>query len=383
MSVHRRDYARELDPSQSSARVWAYAFSYRKYRYRQSGFRTKRDAELAEAAEKQKAMFEGKRPSVGCGDIGFTALVDKFFERRAEIRAANTVQGESYRVKPLKKHFGRTPISRIGIPEIEEYRSRRLRQGCGPRGINLEVMLLRCLFKLAIEHNLATVNPAKAVKELKVPKRDKPIPTDEELHRLVEAARATPSGNQLVVLLWLSAYTGLRPSEAFHLEWQDIDFNGGRIYVRPKEGHALKTGKFRAVEIHPALRPVLEEWKTEWQRFFADRGRGKEHDWLFYNVRKPGQGVQSLQKCFVEACKATGLREKGVTMYSLRHYFISKAIMSGIDLFTISRWSGHGSLKMLSDVYGHLTPEFRTQQMARLSIAPPPVATENAPPKTV
>jgi hypothetical protein len=41
--------------------------------------------------------------------------------------------------------------------------------------------------------------------------------------------------------------------------------------------------------------------------------------------------------------------------------------MSGVDFFTISKWSGHASLKMIETVYGHLTPGFRAEQMARIN----------------
>lgn len=57
-------------------------------------------------------------------------------------------------------------------------------------------------------------------------------------------------------------------------------------------------------------------------------------------------------------------------MYSMRHYFISKALMSGVDIFTVTKWVGHSSTKMITEVYGHLSPTFRKGQMAKIRIEP-------------
>jgi len=73
-----------------------------------------------------------------------------------------------------------------------------------------------------------------------------------------------------------------------------------------------------------------------------------------------GQGVGQL---------VLGLGVSGIPHfrpYDLRHLFVSKAIMSGVDTFTISKWTGHQSTRMIEQVYGHLTPEFRAKQMGRI-----------------
>lgn len=362
MSVYRRDYANEIDRAAHSDGIWAYAFTYRKYRYRRSGFLTKREAEFAEAKAREEAMFQGKLPSAG-SDIGFSTLMDQFMSGRHLIRAARTVAGEMQKAKVLKRYFKNSPLSRIGVAKIEKYRDFRVARGKNPRTFNLELILLRCLFKYANKHGFAQTNPAKEVAELTVPKKDKPIPSDQELQKLLEEAEKTPSGRQLVVWIWLSAFTGLRPSESAFLEWADVDFGRSVLFVRPKEGNPLKTGKWRPVEIHPHLLTILGKWKVEWDEVFSKREQGKEHDWVFFNPRKPGWRCDTFRKSFEQACRAATLT--GITMYSMRHYFISKAIMSGIDIFTVAKWAGHSSTKMIYDVYGHLSPKYRQEQMAK------------------
>ena len=57
-----------------------------------------------------------------------------------------------------------------------------------------------------------------------------------------------------------------------------------------------------------------------------------------------------------------------MTPYTLRHFFISKAVMSGVDLYTISKWVGHTSTQMIEQVYAHLSDEHRQRQMAKIQI---------------
>ena len=47
-----------------------------------------------------------------------------------------------------------------------------------------------------------------------------------------------------------------------------------------------------------------------------------------------------------------------IAFHDLRHYFISYAVMSGIDYMTIAKWVGHrdGGI-LIGKVYGHLADD--------------------------
>ncbi len=61
-----------------------------------------------------------------------------------------------------------------------------------------------------------------------------------------------------------------------------------------------------------------------------------------------------------------------MTSHTLRHYFISQAVMSGVELLTIAKWVGHNGTRMIEEVYGHLRPQYRREQMSKVSIIVPP-----------
>ena len=124
---------------------------------------------------------------------------------------------------------------------------------------------MRSFFRFAIDNNVARQNPAKGATDLKVVQDEQWIPTEEEFGRFVQAAGETPCGFALVPWLWFRAYTGTRPTESVFVEWDHTNSERDQISIRPKEGHELKNAKFRVVEIHMNLKPILLAWREEWQ----------------------------------------------------------------------------------------------------------------------
>ncbi len=64
-------------------------------------------------------------------------------------------------------------------------------------------------------------------------------------------------------------------------------------------------------------------------------------------------GLGNLEKGFLRATKRAHL--PGVTFHCLRHTYASYGVMSGVDLYTMSRLLGHRSVKM-TERYAHLAP---------------------------
>jgi len=94
----------------------------------------------------------------------------------------------------------------------------------------------------------------------------------------------------------------------------------------------LKGGKFRVVEIHPTLKPLLAAMASA-------LGSNDGSDWNASSVALLSSSVsgatsQKLQNIFRERPGGGWCPE--FRPYDLRHYFISNAIMSGVDIFTIS-----------------------------------------------
>ncbi len=135
------------------------------------------------------------------------------------------------------------------------------------------------------------------------------------------------------------AYTGARKSEAASFDWEDN--LGTFIYIR---GTKTEGSKDRMVPKIPAIRVLLKRMLARRKKEGRPTAKGRA-----FNIRQCAQALTT-------ACQKAGVQR--LTHHSLRHYFATICIESGVDIPTISRWLGHvdgGVLAM--QTYGHLRIE--------------------------
>jgi integrase len=137
-------------------------------------------------------------------------------------------------------------------------------------------------------------------------------------------------------------YAGLRPQELFTLEWQNIDFKRDQITIKNKDGFTTKTKKFRVIPLHSRLKAILGPL-----------------------VKKEGYcfDVTNRRRVFgriLEEAKLTN-----VNWYTLRHTFISHALMDGVPLRTVADWAGHSSINTTMG-YAHVLQEHSATQIEKL-----------------
>lgn len=169
------------------------------------------------------------------------------------------------------------------------------------------------------------------------------------------------------------AGTGLRWSEATALRVQDVDLDADipvihviKAWKRQGRGggYELGTTKSRAgvrtVSISPelvtVLRPIIDSAPKRRLLFEGPRG-GRVKDVWFY------------EKVWNDARSRADLGGKVPTLHSLRHSHASWLIAQGVPLTVIQRRLGHESIKVTSDIYGHLALDAWTQAAAATSRA--------------
>lgn len=368
MPAYKRDYKSKATRKE----VWRFVFKHRGRTFAKSGFTTREDAERAERDLRHRVEREDLR-TLPSRKVTVADYMPKFIEHRRLVKAPNTSDREARRSVPVLRFFGRFRLADVRPGDVLDYVARRKEaDGVGNRTVNLELTLLRSFFKFARMNGMVMSNPAKEVTNLAETHDEKWTPTREEFLRLVGAARSLRHAAYIEPWLWFRAYTGTRPAESFHVEWADVDFAGGQVHIRPKQGHRLKNGRFRVVSMHPELRPVLLQWRRVWERLYRMRKRrypdSKDHDWVFIHPHNHDERGKGFLRTFDQARKAAGLPR--MTSHTLRHYFISQCVMAGIPFFTIAKWVGHRNTRMIEETYGHLTPDYQAEQMLKLRITP-------------
>jgi integrase len=184
--------------------------------------------------------------------------------------------------------------------------------------------------------------------------------TDDEIQRLLKAAKSLPSsqglrGSTYYCLFGLLAVTGLRISEALALARQDVDLPEGLLTIRDS-----KFGKSRLVPLHRSTQRVLVHYAERRDRML---GSGTTASFLVSDRGKPLEG-STVRRTFYQLSRQTGLRgpadHQGPRLHDFRHRFAVQTLVewyrSGQDverrLPILSTYLGHAHV---SDTYWYLS----------------------------
>lgn len=205
--------------------------------------------------------------------------------------------------------------------------------------------------------------------------------TDAEVRSLLTAARALPSARGLrgftyATLFGLLAATGLRLSEALHLDGHDVELGTGLLTI-----HRTKFGKARIVPVHASTTDVLTRYADA-----RDHVLPRRHTPAFF-VSERGTRLTdcNTRHTFALVSRQIGLRVptpgrrhgRGPRLHDMRHRFAASTLVAWYragrdverDLPKLATYLGHVHV---NDTYWYLeaVPELLALAAARLAVRP-------------
>jgi len=146
------------------------------------------------------------------------------------------------------------------------------------------------------------------------------------------------------------AYSGMRVGEAREVRFEDVNLEVGSVLITGSE-LGTKNHQERVIPLYLNLRNLLV-------RLIAARD-STDLSGRIFDIDSP-RGAMKL------ACKRAGLKQFSV--HSLRHFFASYAIESGINFKVVSEWLGHSDGGILvAKTYGHLRAEYSAAMAEKMS----------------
>lgn len=170
-------------------------------------------------------------------------------------------------------------------------------------------------------------------------------------------------GNRWHALWHLLLNTGLRPSEALALRWED--FSGDRVYVRHSLTRGVrgvswsldepKTSKSRRVVSLPsATSAALEQhrMRQEIEKVVAGSAY-TDHRFIFASSHgKPADLHNITTRHFRALLSAASLPK--IRVYDLRHTHATLMLSAGVPVKVVSERPGHASAVMTLNTYAHV-----------------------------
>jgi site-specific recombinase XerD len=233
-------------------------------------------------------------------------------------------------------------------------------RGNSARTRNARLAAIHSLFRYAALRHPEHAQDIQRVLSIPPKRTDRALVTfldQQEIEALLAAPdRTTWTGRRDQALLLLAIQTGLRASEVTTLNVADVQLAGA--------AHVTCEGKGRKQRITPLTRTtsaVIRVW-------LAERG-GNPNDPLFPTIRGRRLTRDALERRLAihlahAAQHHHSLREKNVTLHTLRHTAAMQLLHAGIDTTVIALWLGHERVET-TQIYLHADLALKEKALAR------------------
>ncbi len=279
---------------------------------------------------------------------------------RTESRAKSSIQrylGELNSLTAFCKQKKILRLSEIKASTFDAYRSDRTSK-VAAKTMYHESVVIKQFLTWCESRSYLSKSPLIKVRITKPP-LVKRTPLRHE--QLVQIVKTLPRHHQLVVLTL--AHAGLRIGELQRLQPNDVNLETGWFEIESREGLETKTRESRRVPIHKELLLLFRKHKRGRDWFFTSPASSQFPEGQRWIVPK------KLNEAFQRAVKAcglpAGLKNKGFTIHSLRHYFKSTCVYSDVPQHVTNAWMGHSD-RSTAEIYFHRDDEKELQLINRL-----------------
>jgi len=229
----------------------------------------------------------------------------------------------SRHVKRLAEMFGGMLGEEITEPRIAEYARKRLdRDGMTPATLCRELAILKRMLRLAAPR----LPRVPLVEFPRVDNARQGFFEEADLQAVLH--HLPPHASGLVEFLYL---TGWRSSEAFRLQWADVNWRDQLVWLRDSKNSEPRIFPFK---YHARLEQVLRQQRAAVSRWELKEGRlcKAVFHWRGHPIRK-------LRRSWQTACRAAGLQ--GRLLHDFRRTAVRNLIRAGVQQAIAMKITGH------------------------------------------
>ncbi|MBS0167347.1 MAG: tyrosine-type recombinase/integrase [Nitrospira sp.] len=190
----------------------------------------------------------------------------------------------------LSTSFGYMRVRAITTDKITAYIAKRREQGAANGTINRELGCLKRMFKLAHQQT-----PPKVARLPHIPMLEEHNIRSGFLEHEDFLALRGALPDYAKVAVTLAYYSGMRMGEVYSLEWKQINWTEGKLYLRAQE---TKTDTPRILYLTGDLLKVLSAWKGRCEK------KWPSCPWICH---RGGIRLESLKHSWRKGCQCVGL----------------------------------------------------------------------------
>lgn len=264
--------------------------------------------------------------------------------------------------REARRHLGRwcerhgeRYVADIRGDDLEAFREALIADGHARMYVQKHATTIKACVNRGVKMRLLPkgFKPFDGIEGLRIPPKallETDLPTAEEVRALL--AHAKP---EFGAMLRVYYHTGARTHELIEARAGDYQPKSrSLVMAKHKRSHTLREYRPRTILLNQEANAIIEA-----------RCRGHEPDALVF----PNRAGNTFTSCllgdmFARLRSKAGVRPH-ITIYSLRHLWISEMLMAGHDALIVARMAGT-SVKMIESVYGHFRATALADAQAKL-----------------
>ncbi|MHC9540668.1 MAG: tyrosine-type recombinase/integrase [Vulcanimicrobiota bacterium] len=228
----------------------------------------------------------------------------RYLEFSKHNKSSKSYENDFFATKHLLGYFNSTYLNEISPDKIEDYKLKRVAK-VEPVSVNKELNCLRAMLNRAVEWEVLKESPIRKLRRYKEPPGRVRYLTLKEIPSLLVVC----AKNILAVVI-IALYTGMRKGEITRLRWRDIDEVNGFVHVKSSKNYERR-------DI-----PMNEEVKE----LFRGMARGPEESKIFPKIG-------DFKKAWWSSLKRAGITD--FCFHDLRHTFASHLVMAGVSIMVV------------------------------------------------
>jgi integrase/recombinase XerC len=284
-------------------------------------------------------------PEVDAAGQEARATVERYLDSlRRKDASPRTIEAYKLDLEQFVGYFERPALRSIDRLAVREWMSDRFANGAKKATVARNLAAVRSFFQFLVREGTLATNPAKLVSTPKLPKNLPPVPTAEEMNRLVDSVASGGEKDRFPdkivrdrAIFELLYGCGLRLAELEGLNLQDFDWRERWIRVRGKGR------KEREVPFGGKAAEALERYLEVRKKALAP-GREEPalllHQWGGELRRLTARSIERIVKRYAMALSG----DSSMHPHTLRHAFATHLLGEGADLRAIQELLGHANL---------------------------------------
>ena len=252
---------------------------------------------------------------------------------------------------------------------LVELRKRKYRgKPIGEATVQKYLTVVSAVLSDAKRNEIIQKNPARMIDLPLTRRTTQYIPSPVEIQKLLDALAKEPRHYRMFYLL--SMCTGCRRGELCALKWEDFKFSRGSLLLTISRSRSVvpgkgvvegptKNGRSREIVLSSDLRGFFMSYRRRKQMEARQANRElspylftDEHGQLIH----PDTFTKRLRKIY----ESIGF-PKEYHLHTLRHYYVTSLLHSGVDKQTVADLVGHADTGFLERTYCHPQQEQKVQ----------------------